>query len=41
MQARPPGTGVEDLCDRVLAELAPAGAVHDDIALLAVQIDDC
>lgn len=40
VRAAPAGIPVEQLCDRVLAELAPTGAVHDDIALLAVLVED-
>jgi len=30
---------VEDLCDRVLAELVPSGSPYDDVALLAVSVE--
>ena len=30
---------VEDLCDRVLAELVPTGSPYDDVALLAVSVE--
>ena len=30
---------VEDLCDRVLAELVPGGSPYDDVALLAVSVE--
>ena len=40
VESVPDGADVEALCDRVLAELVPSGSPYDDVALLAVVVEE-